>query len=80
MKGPIGFVINGIACLYIIVFVIIFCFPFSMPVSAATMNYASLMTGGLSLFVAGFWFWRRREYEGPKYVPLDADFLAAEAM
>ena len=74
-----GFVVNGVACLYIIVFVVIFCFPFSMPVSAATMNYASLMTGGLSLFVAVFWVWRKGTYEGPKYVALDAEILAADA-
>ena len=80
MRGAVGFVVNGVACLYIIVFVVIFCFPFLMPVSAATMNYASLMTGGLSSFVALFWFWRRKGYEGPKYVALDAEILASDAI
>ena len=80
MKGPIGFIVNAVACLYIIVFVVLFCFPFSMPVAAATMNYSSLLTGGLTIFVAVFWFWRQREYEGPKYVAPDADMLAADAM
>lgn len=80
MKGPLGFVVNAVASLYIIVFVVIFCFPFSMPVSAPTMNYSSLLTGGLTLFVALFWFWRQRDYEGPKYVAPDAEALAADAM
>lgn len=80
MKGRIGFVVNAIACLYIIIFVVIFCFPFSMPVSASTMNYSSLLTGGMTIFVALFWFWRQRDYEGPKYVAPDADMLAADAM
>ena len=80
MRGAVGFVVNGVACLYIIVFMVIFCFPFSMPVSAATMNYASLMTGGLSLFVAVFWVWQKGAYEGPKYVPLDAEILAADVI
>lgn len=80
MKGPIGYMVNGIACSYIIVFVVIFCFPFSLPVSAATMNYSSLITGGLSLFVAGFWIWWRRNYEGPSYVGLDAAALAEDAV
>ncbi|KAJ9653970.1 hypothetical protein H2201_009067 [Coniosporium apollinis] len=80
MKGPVGYVVNIISCLYITAFVVIFCFPFFLPVDAASMNYASLITGGLSLFVAGFWFWRQRDYVGPKYVPLEADVLAKDAI
>ena len=80
MKGPVGYVVNAVACLYIIVFVVIFCFPFSMPVTAPTMNYSSLLTGGLTVFVALFWFWRQKDYEGPKYVAPDAEMLAADAM
>lgn len=76
MKGPLGFVVNAVACLFIMAFVVIFCFPFSLPVSAATMNYASLMIGGLSLFVAVFWFWRQKDYSGPTYVAVDSDILA----
>ena len=66
MRGAVGFGVNGIACLYMLTFIVIFCFPFSMPVTAATMNYASLITGGLSLFVAAFWVWRQRWYVGPQ--------------
>ena len=44
------------------------------------MNYASLMIGGLSLFVVGIWFWRKEAYEGPKYIALDAAILAADAI
>lgn len=80
MRGVSGFIVNGISCLYIIVFIVIFCFPFSLPVSAATMNYASLMTGGLSLFVAALWFWRRKDYKGPTYVALDIEIMAADAI
>jgi len=80
MKGVSGFLVNGIASLYIIAFVLIFCFPFSMPVSAMTMNYTSLITGGCSLFVGAFWFWRRGDYEGPHFVPLESAFLAKDAI
>ncbi len=80
MKGAIGFIVNAVACLYIILFEVIFCFPFSMPVSASNMNYSSLLTGGLTIFVALFWFWRQRDYEGPKYVAPDAEMLAADAI
>lgn len=80
MPGATGFVVNGISSLYIVAFVIIFCFPFAMPVDAAMMNYTSLITGGMSLFAAGFWFWRKGDYEGPKFVPLESAILAKDAI
>ncbi|KAL8867156.1 MAG: hypothetical protein Q9174_005841, partial [Haloplaca sp. 1 TL-2023] len=72
MKGPVGFIVNGVSCAYIVVFVVIFCFPFALPTDAASMNYASLITGGLSLFVLAFWFVRQGTYVGPRVVVLDA--------
>ena len=80
MKGISGFLVNGTASLYIMAFVVIFCFPFSMPVDAQTMNYTSLITGGLSLFVGVFWFWRKGDYEGPHFVPLESAILAKDAI
>ena len=80
MKGASGFLVNGISSLYIIAFVIIFCFPFSMPVNAESMNYTSLITGGFSLFVGVFWFWRKGDYVGPRFVPLESTILAKDAI
>ena len=80
MKGMIGFIVNGISCAYIIVFVVVFCFPFALPVDAASMNYASLITGGLSLFVLVFWFIRQGTYIGPRAVILDAHVLGSDAI
>ena len=80
MKGASGFIVNGISSAYIVVFIVIFCFPFAMPVDAATMNYASLITGGLSLFVLAFWFVRQKDYVGPKQVVLDLAVLAKDAL
>ncbi|KAL9007457.1 MAG: hypothetical protein Q9173_007279 [Seirophora scorigena] len=80
MKGASGFIVNGIACVYIIVFIVIFCFPFSLPVDAASMNYASVITGGLSLFLLAFWFVRQGTYVGPKQVVLGAHVLAKDAI
>ncbi|KAL8664212.1 MAG: hypothetical protein Q9168_007950 [Polycauliona sp. 1 TL-2023] len=80
MRGMTGFVANGIACGYIIVFIVIFSFPFSLPVDAAHMNYASLITGGLSLFVLVLWFIRQSTYVGPREVILDAHVLAKDAL
>lgn len=80
MKGATGFIVNGVACLYIIAFVVIFCFPFALPFDAANMNYTCLITGGLSVFVAIFWFWRQGEYVGPHFVPLESAILAKDAI
>ena len=80
MKGIVGYIVNGISCAFIIVFVIIFCFPFSMPVTAVTMNYSCLITGGFSLFISAFWFWRQNDYVGPRHVSLETEMLANDAI
>lgn len=80
MQGFLGVFVNTIASLYIIAFVIIFCFPFSQPVDAESMNYASLITGGCSIFVLAFWFWRKRDYVGPQHVSLESALLAEDAI
>lgn len=69
MHNAIGYVVNILSCIYIIAFIVIFCFPYTLPATAADMNYASLMTGGLSIFVAIWWFIRQGSYEGPKNIP-----------
>lgn len=66
MRGPIGFIVNTIVCVYIVAFIVIFCFPYALPVTAQNMNYSSLITGGLTIFIALFWFWRQGEYEAPQ--------------
>ncbi|OBT95166.1 hypothetical protein VE01_07650 [Pseudogymnoascus verrucosus] len=75
MKGWIGFAVNIIACVYMAVFMVIYCFPYTMPVDAEGMNYASLVTGGLSVFVGIWWFIGQKNYVGPKVV---ANGLAPE--
>ena len=81
MHGIAGYIVNAVSCLYIAAFIIIFCFPFALPTDAATMNYASLITGGLTIFVAAFWFWRQKDYVGPQQVRLAGnDMLAKDAI
>ena len=80
MRGALGFVVNALSCAFIMSFAVIFCFPFALPVDAKSMNYASLITGGLSLFVLAFWVVRRKEYVGPKLVVLDVKVLAKDAL
>ncbi|KAJ5682864.1 DsDNA-dependent ATPase (Rad54b) [Penicillium macrosclerotiorum] len=79
MNNTIGYIVNSLSCVYIIAFVIIFCFPYALPAEAASMNYASLMTGGLTIFVTIWWFVRQGSYEGPKNIPLNDKDLAEDA-
>ena len=73
MPGAWGYIITGIASAYIIVFNVIYCFPYAMPVNAATMNYSCLMSGGLTIFVSIWYLWKRDHgYVGP-HVLLEAN-------
>jgi amino acid transporter len=78
LKGALGYVLAAVSCSYIIVFVVIFCFPYAMPVDDVSMNYTCVTTGGFSIFIAVWWFWKRsRGYEGPKLL-LGAEAETAE--
>jgi choline transport protein len=66
MGHKLGYGVNIISCLYIIVFVVIYCFPYSLPVTAVNMNYACLITGSMSIFAALWWFVKGGNYVGPK--------------
>lgn len=79
MKPAIGYIVNTLSCIYIIAFIVIFCFPYTLPPTAQDMNYASLMTGGLSIFVLVWWFFRQGSYEGPKNIPLTDKDLASDS-
>ncbi len=66
MSGFVGYTVNIISCLYIVVFVVIYCFPYSMPVAADNMNYSCLILGAITIFVGCFWLYRRKAYIGPQ--------------
>ena len=69
LKGALGFVFNFIACAYMMVWFVIYCFPYSLPTDAQTMNYASLIWGGFTIFVAAWWLLgARKGYQGPPLV------------
>ena len=66
MKGAFGLCMHATACSYMVVFMTVFFFPYSLPVSAGSMNYSVLITGALTLFVTCWWFWKgSRGYRGP---------------
>ncbi|KAH8678868.1 amino acid/polyamine transporter I [Tricladium varicosporioides] len=66
MGHTLGYVVNIISCLYIIVFVVIYCFPYSLPVTAVNMNYSCLITGAMSIFSGIWWLIKGKNYVGPQ--------------
>ncbi|KAL8733709.1 MAG: hypothetical protein Q9166_001902 [cf. Caloplaca sp. 2 TL-2023] len=80
MRQRLAYVIHATSCLYIMAFIVIFCFPFTLPVDAASMNYTSLITGGISIFIAGWWLVKKGKYKGPKFVARNSVLLAKDAL
>ena len=75
--GKAGFAVNILSLLYIAVTVVLFCFPFVMPLDAATMNYTSVIVSGFIVFITVWWFIHGRgNYQGPKYFKEAAARLA----
>ena len=66
MKGITGPIVNAIACGYIIVWFVIYCFPYALPTDAASMNYSCVIWGGLTTIVAAWWFVGASKYVGPQ--------------
>jgi choline transport protein len=55
MRGVLGWIVHGWASLYMVVWFIIYCFPYSLPTNAQSMNYSILIWGGLSLLGVVWW-------------------------
>jgi choline transport protein len=65
--GKYGYVINGLAFVFIIFFNIIFCFPYSLPIATPTMNYNSVILAGVTALTAFWWaIHGLKHYPGPK--------------
>jgi choline transport protein len=66
LPGVFGTINNAYACVYMI-FIIFWSFwPQDTPVSANTMNYSIVVTGGV-IILSSIWYvvWGHREYNGP---------------
>lgn len=66
MNHIVGYIVNTISCLYIIVFVVIYCFPYAIPFDAASMNYSCLIAGALSIAAGICWLVKGGSYKGPQ--------------
>jgi choline transport protein len=66
MRGWVGFVVNGIACIYMLVWFPIYSLPFSLPTSATAMNWAPALWSGFTILIGGWWLAKARQgYTGP---------------
>jgi choline transport protein len=67
MPSPYGPIVLAIASAYIVVFDVIYMFPYSLPVGEATMNYSCVMVGGITILLTLGYFWKRKHgYIGPQ--------------
>jgi amino acid transporter len=67
MPNSVAYAVLGFSSAYIVASIVVFCFPYALPVTAVNMNYSCLITGALTIFVSVWWFWKsKRGYVGPK--------------
>jgi choline transport protein len=66
IPGILGIINNGYACVYMVFVIFWSVWPAETPVTANTMNYSVVVTGGV-LILSGIWYWvrARKEYHGP---------------
>ena len=55
MHGIVGWLVHGWACAYLMVWFVVYCFPYALPTDAQSMNYSVLIWGGLTV-LAGIWW------------------------
>ncbi|KAK4550656.1 hypothetical protein LTR36_000235 [Oleoguttula mirabilis] len=67
--GRFGFVINVVCLCWIVLAIVLFCMPVSLPVSPSSMNYASVVFAGFAAMSIGWYFVRgRKDFTGPPVV------------
>lgn len=71
--GRFGYTINIICLCWISLAIVLFCMPVSLPVTASSMNYASVVFAGFaSISIAWYFIRGRKHFTGPPVVQ-DAD-------
>jgi choline transport protein len=74
MPDPVFYTVAGISCAYMCVWIVIYCFPFAVPFDEKTMNYTSVMTGGCTILLGGWYMWiRNKGYVGPGALVVDLE-------
>lgn len=66
IKGIWGILNNSFAVVYLTIILFFSFWPPVIPVTAATMNYSSLVTGTVFIFSIVYYFlWAKKDYQGP---------------
>jgi choline transport protein len=66
LRGVLGPFVNAFSCLWIALFLVIFCFPVFNPPTPANMNYVSVVVVAIGVFVTAMWFGgKRKTFVGP---------------
>ncbi|OAL01539.1 amino acid transporter [Phaeosphaeriaceae sp. SRC1lsM3a] len=74
MPDPVFYVLATLASGYMAVWIVIYCFPFAVPFTPVTMNYTSVMTGGCTILLGGWYLWiRNKGYVGPRALVEDVE-------
>lgn len=74
MPSPVFYAVACTASAYIIVWVPIYCFPFTYPFTYTSMNYSSAMVGGCTILLGGWYLYiRNKGYVGPRALVEEAE-------
>ncbi|CAH0055905.1 unnamed protein product [Clonostachys solani] len=61
IRGALGHAVHIFACAYMMVWFAIYCFPYSLPTDANSMNYTSLIWGGTTALAGLWWLFNARK-------------------
>ncbi|CAG8240099.1 unnamed protein product [Penicillium salamii] len=76
--GKLGPTINFISVMWVLFLDIVFFLPTERPVTKENMNYVSVVSAGLTLFVLGLYFFSKRgQFNGPRVLEAHAGMIEA---
>lgn len=61
--GPWGWLVNGVAVTWLLFAIVLFSFPYEMPVTQQNMNYTCVVIGGLAILILSWWVVGRRQFK-----------------
>jgi choline transport protein len=59
MSKRVGTLVNAVSRGFMVLTIVIFCFPYATPVDTHSMNYTSAILGGLTVIIAVLFMWKR---------------------
>lgn len=79
MPPAIFYTTSVLACGYMLVWIVIYCFPVALPFTDVSMNYTSVMVGGCTILLTGWYLYiRNRGYKGPRALVEEAERRLAQ--